>query len=227
MSDAQFPPDAGDPRTEVQLSPCVGGLVRTFDADGGSRLWSVPTDEWLRSTQATGRLGRTVREGRRFRETALLSAADGTLLVRPRFPVRGENGVLTMEPQLVRLAPERRPSRSTHQDLRELLVRAVQHCAGRDEFLVVERGGWGAPADPFCLFAVLPDGDGAVSVVETAPAPTGSQVWEPYIDPANPTHTIGAPASPETIGAAPMLITEAISRWGLDPWDLGLTFGER
>lgn len=43
---------AGDTAVTAQISPCVGGLVRTW-ADGGEpQLWSTPDAEWLLQTQA-------------------------------------------------------------------------------------------------------------------------------------------------------------------------------
>lgn len=220
-------PRAGDAPALVQLSPCVGGLLRTWSDDGAARLWSLPSDSWLRAAQATGGIGRTAGADGRFREQAMLSAGGNTLAVAPRFPVRAADGALTMETQLVQLAEPRRPSRSTHEDFRELLAQAVRHCAGTDEFLIVERGGPDAPGEPFCLFAVLPEGEAAVTVVQTAPAPLGSELWDPWIDPTHRAQTISAPAAPDTLALVPMLMIEAIGRWGLDPWDLAFTFGQR
>ncbi|KXO90295.1 hypothetical protein AXK57_15645 [Tsukamurella pulmonis] len=214
----------------VELSPCVGGLVRTWSADGAARLWSVPDDAWLREVQAAGRIGRVSRKEGRYREAARLSEADGALLVRPRAPLRGADGALTMQEQSVALAAQKRPSRSTFEDFREVLVRAVEHCAATDEYLVVERGAHDAGREPFCLFVVLPaDGapGGVVTVVETAPPPGDSELWAPFIDEWERTATISAPSSPETVATAPTVMIEAISRWDLDPWDLAFTFGRR
>ncbi|CAM3556336.1 hypothetical protein ACXYTP_13650 [Tsukamurella ocularis] len=214
----------------VEISPCVGGLVRTWSDDGVARLWSVPDDAWLRQVQATGRIGRASRKEGRYREAARLSEADGALLVRPRAPMRGADGNLTMEEQVVALGPEKRPSRSTFEDFREVLTRAVEHCAATDEYLVVERGARDAGREPFCLFAVLPAGAEPgvfVTVVETAPPPRESDLWAPYVDEWDRTATISAPSSPETVATAPTVMIEAISRWDADPWDLAFTFGRR
>jgi hypothetical protein len=217
----------GDTLVSVQISPCVGGLLRTWADGEQSRLWSVPDAEWLRATQGTGRIGRTLRAKGRFREAATLAADGGVLLVQPRFPVRAADGTLTMEAQPVRLEAAAQPAATTLDEFHRLLAQAIEHCANKDELLLVERGGWDAPDEPFCLFGVVPRGDGFVSVVETAPSPHGSDLWDPHIYLGSKTHAISAPASPETIRAAPILMIDAIRRWGLEPWDLALTFAPR
>lgn len=226
MSGSQDLPGTGT----VEISPCVGGLVRTWADDGASRLWSVPEDAWLREVQASGRIGRISRKENRYREAAHLTDAGDALLVRPRVPLPGPDGEVTMQPQTIPLAPEKRASRSTFEDFREVLIRAVEHCAATDEYLVVERGAHDAGREPFCVFAVLPAGDGPgsfVTVVETAPLPADSELWAPFVDEWERTATISAPSSPETVASAPTVMIEAISRWQLDPWDLAFTFGRR
>ncbi len=214
----------------VELSPCVGGLVRTWSTDdGASTLWTVPDDGWLKEVQATGRIGRVSRKEGRYRESAELSG-DGELLVRPRVPLRGEDGSLTMATRAVPIAPGSSPAGTAFDDFRRVLARAVEHCAGTDEYLVVERGAHDAQREPFCLFVVLPAGAEPgvfVTVIETAPAPRDSELWAPYVDEWDRTGTISAPWTPETVATAPTVMIEAIARWGIDPWDLAFTFGRR
>ncbi|CAM3988396.1 hypothetical protein TSST111916_17170 [Tsukamurella strandjordii] len=209
---------------EVQLSPCVGGLVRTWSDDGTDRLWAVPDDAWLRDTQGTGRLGRTALSESHFRESAELT--DGALIVRPRLPVQTAGG-LTMAAQTVELREAKRPSRGTREDFGELLARAVQHCVDTYEFLVIGPGAQGPGLAPLCLFAVLPDGADHAIVVEAEPPPEDSLLWAAFLEGDCPSATMSAPLNPETIAAVPLLMSEAIGRWGLDPWDLALTFGRR
>jgi hypothetical protein len=209
---------------EVQISPCVGGLIRTWNEDGTDQLWSVPDDAWLRDTQGTGRLGRTALTESHFRESAQLT--DGVLIVQPRLPVRTAEG-LTMAAQTVELAEPKRPSRGTREDFRELLARAVQHCVDTYEVLVVGPGAQGPGRAPLCLFAVLPDGAEHAVVVEAEPAPADSLLWAAFLDAGSPSATMSAPLNTETVAGAPTLMVEAIGSWGLDPWDLALTFGRR
>jgi hypothetical protein len=108
-----------------------------------------------------------------------------------------------------------------------VLTQAIHQCLKNNEFLVVEQGGWDAPNEPFCLFIVVAEKGGLASVIETAPAPLGSEIWEPHIVPGRETNSLSAPANRQTIDVVPILMIDAISRWGLAPWDLALTFGRR
>jgi hypothetical protein len=89
------------------------------------------------------------------------------------------------------------------------------------------RVGWDAPDKPLCLFIVIAEDDGLVSVIETAPEPRSSELWAPHIVAGRESNTLSATASRETIDVAPVVMMEAIGTWGLQPWDLALTFGQR
>lgn len=239
---AEPPLQVGDTVVTAQFSPCVGGLVRTWVDGAESRLWSTPDADWLRGIQATGAVGRTLREERRFREAALLSQSGGSLIVQPRLPAEADSGddevrrsphssdagsTSQFDAKVLRLEPPGQPVGSVADDFRALLAQAVRHCVTSHEFLVVEKGGWDAPTEPFCLFIVVAEQDGHRSVVETSPPPDGSPIWAPHIVAGREIASLSAPAKPETIDVVPVLMIEAISRWGLEPWDLALTFGHR
>lgn len=217
----------GDSGELVQLSPCLGGLVRTWTDSGESQLWSVSQSQWLLGAQGTGSIARTPREDRRFREVAWLSGEEHRLTVQWRFPTETDDGEVTLDANVVSLELAGRPADDPFEDLRELLGRAIGHCIDKNEFLVVEKGGWDPPDEPFCLFLLVNEEEGLVSVVETAPPPHGSEVWAANIAPGREATTLSAPASPGTIEVAPLLMMEAMSTWGVEPWDLALTFGER
>lgn len=220
-----FPLNPGDTSVVAQLSLCAGGLVRTWGDT--SRLWSVPDDAYLRSVMATGTIARTVREENRFREVAFVSEDTGTLWLQSRFPKATDNGTMELEGSIVELQPAKEPSASTFDDVRELLTQAIHHALSRNEYLLVEQGGWDAPDEPFCLFIVIPDGDDLVSIIETAPAPNGSDIWRPHIVADGGSTTLSAPATSDTVEVAPLIMLDAIATWGLAPWDLALTFGTR
>lgn len=224
MSDT-FPLNEGDTLVVAQLSPCLGGLIRTWTSEDGSQLWSLPDPTWLAEHQGTGTIARTLREDRRYREVAMLSRETGALLVQPRFPDKVESDTLQMQAQVLQLAPPAEPADTAAHDLSALLTRATRHCFSSGEFLVVEHGGWDAPQTPFCLFAVLDDNGSPLITIETSPPPNGSEAWDPHIHPGNETAGLRAPATPETLEVAPFLMIEAIARWGVAPWDLALTFG--
>lgn len=221
----EFPVKLGESATIAQLSLCVGGLIQTWTDSGPPRLWSVPDPDYLRGLQGTGTIARTLRKERRFREVGFLQEETGALIIQSRFPTPTDDGTLQVGAQVVSLGPASDANGSLYDDVRSLFTQAINHALRNSEFVVVELGGWDAPSEPFCLFIVIPQGDDFVSIVETAPAPHDSEIWRPHIVPGQPSTTLSAPASRATIEVAPMIMMDAISTWGVRPWDLTLTFG--
>ena len=224
MSD-NFPLKPGDTITAAQLSLCAGGLLRTW-ADS-SQLWSVPDDTYLRSVMGTGTIARTPREQNRFREVGFVSENTGTLWLQSRFPEQVDGETVQVAGNIVELQPACEPRETTYDDVRELLKQAIDHALKNNEYVLVEQGGWDAPTEPFCLFIVIPEGEDYVSIIETGPAPTNSEIWAPHIVAGTESTTLSAPATRDTIDVAPLIMLDAISTWGLAPWDLALTFGTR
>lgn len=220
-------PAIGDTFTTAQLSPCVGGLLRTWTGADEGRLWSVDEADWLRSVQGTGTLSRTLRGERHFREAASLSETSGTLMLHGRFPVESADDSVLLDTKAVRLRPAEEPSGSVYDDLVSLLKQAVWHAVRSNELLVIESGGWDAGAEPFCLQGVFSQGDEFISLVQASPPPHGSDIWTPHIIAGEQLATMTAPANDDTIGIASLLMMEAIGTWGIAPWDLALTFGSR
>jgi hypothetical protein len=202
-------------------------LVRTWTEDHESHLWQVPNPEYLQSVQGVGVIGRTLREEGRFREAVLLSVEKGMCSVQERYPKTAEDGSLEIAANMIRLEPAREPTESVFDDVKSLLQQAIYWCIANDEFLVVEKGGFDAPQTPYCLFIVVAEDGGVVTVIETAPEPHGSELWKPHIVSGSGGATLTAPTSEETVDAAPIVMMDAISTWRLEPWDLALTFGRR
>ena len=209
----------------AMLSPCVGGLVRTW-TDTGSRLWGVADPSGLSSMMGRGIIARTLREERRFREVGLLNERTGVLLVQSRLPAVTSDGALESTVPSVQLTEPGAPTSSLWSDLKELLGQAVRYTVEVDGFLVVERGGWEAPLEPFCLFLVTHDQD-QTSVVECAPAPVGAKLWQQHIRPGAAGATMSAPATDRTLDVVSVLIVDACSTWGVEPWDPAITYGNR
>lgn len=218
---------AGATLTTAMLSPCVGGLVRTWTDTGQSRLWSVAEAEYLHDVQGTAQLSRTPYGEGRFREVGLLSDDGAMLSVMSRFPREAEDGSLQFDGSLLTLGPADAPGASSYADFRSLLDRAVRRTVETNEYLIVEKGGWDAPAEPYCLFAAVVQDGTTVSVIEAAPAPHGSEIWAPSIDPGAAGATLRAPLTEDSIGVVALVMIDAIATWGLAPWDLALTFGVR
>ncbi len=102
----------------------------------------------------------------------------------------------------------------------------MRHTVEADGFLVVERGGWNAPPEPYCLFPVTHE-QGDTSVLEAVPAPIGSRLWERSLRPGAAGATMSAPATDQSLSVVPLLIIDACATWELEPWDLALTYGRR
>ena len=224
----------GDRLVPVQMSPCVGGLVRTWTDDGSTQLWSMDDPRWLLDRQGHGTCARTLQEPQRYRECALLARDSGVLVIQSRQPSgvtddpdpRG-GATVEVEGQMVQLRPATEPTSNPFTEFRWALDDAVRHCISSGEFLVVERGGWDSPQEPFALFILIDEPTRQVSIVETAPEPRASEVWGPHIVPGAPSTTLSAPVDEGTLEVVPLLLLEAIREWGLEPWDLALTFGRR
>lgn len=218
---------AGDTLATAMLSPCVGGLVRTWTDAGASALWSVTEADYLHHMQGIAQLSRSPRGEGRFREVGLLSADGATLSLMSRFPRETEDGSLEFDGSVVTLGPAQVPAESTSEDFLSLLDRAVRRTLQTNEYLIVEKGGWDAPFEPYCLFIAMMQEGTAFSVIETAPAPHASEIWSPSIVPGEAGADLRAPLTEGSIDAVAPIMLDAISTWGLAPWDLALTFGAR
>jgi hypothetical protein len=217
----------GDALLPAQLSPCVGGLVRTWTASG-TRLWSVPDDAALMAAQGTGVLARTERGQDRYREMALLDEASGTLVLQPRFPERAAGEELAFQETTVRLVPAEQARPQAAEDFARVINQAVRHVAATFEYLVIEVGGWDPPFEPYAFFALHVDDDGRqLSTVEVAPVPRDSELWQPHIHPGAPGASVSAPVSAEAIDGATFYLADAVAGQDLLPWDVAFTFGVR
>lgn len=219
--------NAGDSLVPAQLSPCVGGLVRTW-TEKGTQLWSVPDEALLVAAQGTGVLARAERGENRFREVALLDEENAMLLLEPRFPDRAAGEEFGFEPQFVRLAPAGEVRNDAPQEFARAINQAVRHVASTFEYLVIEVGGWDAPMEPYAFFALHVDDHGRqLSTIEVSPVPKGSQLWEPHARPGSSGASISAPVSDEAIDMAAYYLAEGVVGQELFPWDVAFTFGVR
>ena len=220
--------EVGDTLETAMLGPCVGGRVRTW-TDDASRLWGVADPSSLSSVMGQGIIARTLREEGRFREVGLLDPRTGTLLLpsRPRrTPGADPDSAIQAPARTIQLTEPGPQTSSPWSDLKDLLAQAVRYTIEVDGFLLVEMGGWDAPPEPYCLFVVGHE-QGDVSVVEAAPAPIGARLWEGNLQPGAAGATMSAPATEQTLAVVPALIVDACATWGLEPWDLALTYGVR
>lgn len=217
----------GDDAAIVQMSPCFGGVVRTWLADGESRLWHVADGEWLLAQQCWGLMQRTQTAPGRFREFGILSASARTLLVEPGPRAPDDDEGVRMEPRALALEPVDAAGDVPAGAFKELLDRVVAHSVTSREIVTVETGGWSAPAEPYCSAGIVIRGADELSVVETAPEPTGSKIWGLHMVPGRPVQSLTAPATYEALSIVPALMLEAIATWDVSPWDLTVTFAKQ
>jgi hypothetical protein len=222
--DEEFPLRHGGVGVVAQISPCVGGFVRTW-SEGGSQLWAVPDDTWLVEHQHRGVIARTSQEPGRYREAGVLYEQQGVLVIQSRYPVSRESDGVRMQATVVQLEPVSAQA-MPRESLDIALEQAIDHCVKAREFLVVEKGGWDAPPEPFCLFATVSEPDGLVNIVEAGPQPVRSQLWAPWVTPGAPSVVLSAPSGRDTNAVVPLIMSEAILEWDLEPWDLAFTFGQ-
>ena len=187
--------EVGDIASTVMLSPCVGGLLRTWDESNETTVWSVPDADFLLSGQGSGLLGRSLREEGRFVESGLLVPNRQTLMLRGRFPTQTDDGSMQLDGSMLSLEPAASPRESAIDDFRTLLSQAIRHCISSGEFLVVEKGGWDAPAEPYCLFIAVEEDGHPVNIIETAPQPLTSEIWAPHSIPGEAGSTLRAPGT--------------------------------
>ena len=228
----------------VELSPVVGGLLRTW-ADTGSRLWQVWGGDVLQESLGRGHLARTEVEPRRFREVGLLedSAASappgmGRLLLPARWQ-SGSAAASSIDLQVVAdpllLSPTTGDALTGHADrlwpaFVEHLAEVCVDTAERGEVLLLERGGVDHEPWPYALLAVTQHGDGSfVSHLETSPAPSmDTPGWEQAARGRNDDGTDGAsmsaPATFETVRGAGFLLAVAAATWAATPLDLAVTY---
>lgn len=224
---AQVPVDVGDVAATVMLSPCVGGLMRTWTETGSTQLWSVASAEFLLANQGTGVLARCSRKEGTFQEAGMLVEDRHTLMLRQRFPSeQGADGSMSIPGYLVNLEPPREPAESVVDDFIQLLTQAMTHAQAASEVLIVEIGGWDQQPGPYCMFAETEHQGVPINSFQTAPPPEGSGwLWSSdgvVIEGLRA--TLRLPAGQQTLEQGPWLMMDAIYRWGVPMWDLTLTF---
>lgn len=218
---------SGSPAATVQVGMALAGVIAIWDDDGRS-LWAYDAASGLADRLGRGIVARTGVEARRFREVGLLVRESGTLLLPDRLwsgdgqPIEAPGVVLELRP----LPPDadRTVAEAAWAECATWLGDAFLAAVERDEFVVVERGGWDAPPDPYVLGIRTEAGDGARWHLECAPAPQPPTLW-PISDPGSRGATISAPPERDTIHLGGQLAVNAARRWAATPHELGVTFG--
>lgn len=204
----------------VLISPVVGGMIRTWSEDE-TRLWSVDDPAALGALLGRGLVARTTLPDNKFREVAFLDTQTQALTVQPRFASPDSTALAAP----FKLTEASAPTSDAWEDLESVLASVAISAAGRGEFWLAELGGWDAPHEPNCLFTTVDESGLANAVMEATPAPAGTGVW-PEVPSGQTGVSVSAPASQDTIEAAGIFAVSAIETWGVNPWDINLTFGK-
>ncbi|QAY71590.1 hypothetical protein [Xylanimonas protaetiae] len=213
-------PDARSKLVPAQLSLCAGGLVTTWT--DRPRLWSLD-DDGLRRAMYEGLLARTQRADGRFREVALLDEERGVLVLAPRTRAPDADPRGAFDGVTIPLGTPGKPRDTTMDDVADGLRRAVRFTVASGGYLLLEAGGWDAPAEPYCLFVAADD----EIRLEAAPAPAGSQFWSDHVTAGQPVASVAAPRSDATLAVVWRMMWDVALTWDVTPWDLALTYGVR
>ncbi|MCS3781152.1 hypothetical protein [Tsukamurella ocularis] len=214
------PIPAGSQLTTAVLGLPLAGVVRLW-TDRPS-TWRVRDYDALLSRLGTGSIARTATAPHRYREAAFLDAANGQLLIQARNLLSTNDQGYSAEGFVVDLEPADLPQEDLWDELRATLSRIALHAIQRGEAMVVELGGWDPPVEPYCLATALVEDGEARSVVETAPAVSGSEFWPEVGE--QPGQTLSAPLTEDTVSVIGILAADALLSWGVHPCDLAITY---
>ena len=214
----------GDLLETVMVGPPVRGHFATWH-DDGRRLWVLDDPAEQSELIGTGRLARTLREPRRYREVVLVG--DAMVLGMER-TAPSDDGTVTMgsivlASRRVELGPKDADEAAWH-EFAGWLTGVVLGAAERGEVVVLEAGGAEYTDEPFVLAVPAPTDDGGVMHIERAPASVAAEGWPPAGQVEG--QTISAPITPDTIELVGPLMTFAARTWAHSPHDVCLTFAD-
>lgn len=219
---------AGQTLNTAVLSPVVAGHVRVW-TNRETSIWRVNDAAGAAGLLGRGLVARTGIERDRYREVGVIDPDAGVLLLpeRRRAAITESSELLaaakafSVSRRTTRPAAEAEHWRELHDWLRVVVPAAVE----RGEFVVIERGGWDHEAEPFAFAMCAPGESGWKAHVEAVPPPPGESSWPPKVSADQPGQTVSAPATPENVRAAAILLVDAIVGWAKSPLDVAVTFG--
>lgn len=219
MSD-RSPLDEGATLTTAVFGVPVGGLIQVWTDK--PTIWHLADAEGFAEAVGRGSLSRhRVRAGR-YRELCLFDEETGTLMLQERQSVESSADGSRVGGRVFHSKPPSDVFGDPWEDLNSAIFRAAAEAFSRGELIVVEPGGWDDADGRYCLVVAVHDGGADQIILETVPTPTGSQLWPATEETTG--QTISAPASEDALRGAGALAVEAISRWGVAPWDITITY---
>ncbi len=219
MSD-EFPLGEGATLTTAVFGVPVGGVVQVWTDK--STIWHLHDAAGFTDAAGKGTVGRTRIAPGRYREACLFDESTGTLMLQDRHALEHSEEGFQVGGRVFTAEAPSEVFGEPWEDLANAVFRAAVAAFRRGEVIVVEPGGWETSDERYCLIAGINDDGVDRLILETVPAPTGSEVWPPSDDPKG--QTISAPASDEAIEGVGTLAIDAVHRWGLAPWDVTITY---
>lgn len=164
----------------------------------------------------------------RFREAAMVDPSRRTVFLPNRFRDRDGHlggvttGLVPVTEEEAFAAVDDRATSELYRWLGEIVLAAGE----RDEYVVVESGGWGVTPAPRVSITLRTDnGEEWQSVVETSPVPVGAPVWSGQQPVNGNAQSLISPATDQTLRAAGLLTRFAVATWDVHPLRLCLSFG--
>lgn len=215
-----FPLDEGTTLTTAVFGVPVGGLVQVWTDK--STVWHLHDAAAFADSVGRGHLARTKIGPGRYRESCLFDEESGTLMLQERRVAERTDDGFQVGGRVFTSEPPSDVFGDPWIDLSTAVFRAAAQAFGRGELIVVEPGGWDDSDGRYCMIAAINDDGVEQIVLETAPVPSGSEVWPATAETAG--QTITAPATEDSLRGAGTLAIDAVNRWGVAPWDVTITY---
>jgi hypothetical protein len=200
----------------------VGGVIRVWD-DRTDGMWRVDDPDRLASLMARGTVARTLVEARRSREALLFDPDSNVLVVTGRPMTHSDSASIETDAVTFQLEAGEPIRTEFFREFADRMGNAALAAARRGELIVVEKGGWTHHPEPYVLAAVLNRDGEYLSHIETSPVPVGAEYWPPSGS-EEAGQTLTAPASERQVQLGGHLIADAVTCWGLSPWDIAVTY---
>lgn len=214
---------AGSTMVTVDVGIPLAGVVTTF-TEGVATCWSGRGATRLGETVGVGLIARAMAPSGRVREILFVDedAADSVLLPHRIFADEPSDEVsIEVEPLALERASVPAWDAAMLDELAEFLKRACFGAAARGEILSVQLGSAAKAPEFQVAFCAFRDGDEWRAHLMAAPIPGHSELWEgAFVDPEEGLASLNAPATPETLAVAGLLMVSAIVGWGVSAHDL-------
>lgn len=218
----------GSTMVTVDVGIPLAGVIATF-TEGAATCWSGSGANRLGETVGTGLIARAMAPSGRVREVLFVDEDEaGSVLLPHRVFADEPSDEVSMgaEPLTLERASALDWDVTLLDELAAFLKQACLGAAARGETLSVQLGSATDVPELQAAFCAFRDGNEWRAHVMTAPIPGHSELWEgAFVDPEEGLASLNAPATPETLAVAGLLMVSAIAGWGVSPYDLVMEYG--